>query len=159
MTAEPICLDANYLVALFDRRDALHGEARAMYGALRDRGALTLTPDCVVNEVLTVYARRCRERNDRGAFAAHVKLLVETIPETAITWLYPHVPRWFAQCVAVMEETTGGVSFHDALLRVAADEVGYKAIVSFDAGFDSIPGLRRLGSARAVTGWFAESSE
>jgi predicted nucleic acid-binding protein len=130
-----------------------------MYGALRDHGALTVTPDCVMNEVLTVYARRCRERNDRGAFAAHVKLLVAVIPETAITWLYPHVPRWFIECVAVMEETAGGVSFHDSVLRVAADEVGYKAIVSFDAGFDQVSGLRRLGSARAVKGWFAESIE
>ena len=155
MTTEPVCLDASYLVALFDRRDALHSEARAMYGALREHGAFTVTPDCVINEVLTVYARRCRERNGRGAFAAHVKLLLEAIPETAITWLYPHVPRWFARCVAVMEETAGGVSFHDALLRIAADEVGYKAIVSFDAGFDHAPGLRRLGSTRTVTGWFA----
>ena len=157
MTTEPLCLDASYLVALFDRRDARHGEARAIYGALRDHGALTVTPDCVMNEVFTVYARRCRERNDRGAFAAHVKLLVETIPETAITWLYPHVPRWFTECVAVMTDAAGGVSFHDSLLRVAADEVGYKAIVSFDAGFDHAPGLRRLGSARTVKGWFSSA--
>lgn len=97
MTTEPLCLDASYLVALFDRRDARHGEARAIYGALRDHGALTVTPDCVMNEVFTVYARRCRERNDRGAFAAHVKL------------------------------------------------------------FDHAPGLRRLGSARTVKGWFSSA--
>jgi predicted nucleic acid-binding protein len=67
--------------------------------------------------------------------------------------LYPHTPRWFAECVALMRETAGAVTFHDALLCVAAGEVGYGAIVSFDAGFDGLERLRRIASAGDAESW------
>lgn len=54
----------------------------------------------------------------------------------------------------LMRETDGVLTFHDAMLGVAADELGYRAVVSFDAGFDVVTTLRRLDSAAAARGWF-----
>ena len=126
---------------------------------LFEQGVQTIAPDCVINESLTVFARRCRECGEPDAFARLADRLAEAIPEETITWLYPHVPRWFADCVAIMRDVRGTTSFHDALLRVAADEVGYRAIVGFDAGLDRLSGLRRLGSANAVKAWLRAARE
>ncbi len=82
--------------------------------------------------------------------------LLEAVPPEAVTWLYPHVPRWFGRCVAMMRETAGVLNFHDAMLGVAADELGYRAVVSFDSGFDMLTALRRLDSAAAARTWFGE---
>lgn len=153
MATEPLCLDASYLIALLDARDVWHRDAAAIHAVLIEHGVGVITPDCVMNEVLTVFARRCRERGQPEAFGALAERLGLAMPDDAITWLYPHLPRWFARCVAVMREAAGAVNFHDALLRVAADEVGYRTIVSFDVGLDRLEGLRRLGSADAVGDW------
>lgn len=157
--SSPVCLDASYLIGLFDPRDTWHESARRIHVVLRELHALTLTPDCVINEVFTVLARRSIERGESGRFPALVDLLTGTIPETSITWLYPHVPRWYAGCVAIMQETAGAVNFHDALLLVAAEEVGYQAIVSFDTNFDRLDRLRRLGTATAVRAWLRAPRE
>lgn len=159
MTTETVCLDASFLIGLFDPRDTWHSDASRIHAVLAEQHVSTITPDCVINEVLTVFARRCRERGEPHAFAALVDRLTEAIPETAITWLYPHVPRWFVECVKVMRKAVGAMNFHDALLRVAADEVGYQAIVSFDSGFGRLGGPRRLGSATAVKTWLRSARE
>lgn len=156
MTIEPVCLDSNYLIALFDQRDVWHQEAVRVHEVLRDRQAPAITPDCVINEVLTVFSRRCRERGHPDAFAQLAERLLQVVPEEAVTWLYPHVPRWFGRCVTVMRETAGALNFHDALLGVAADELGYRAIVSFDTGFDLLASLKRLDSATATEAWLQE---
>jgi predicted nucleic acid-binding protein len=153
MTTDRLCLDANYLVALLDARDMWHSEAARIDVALGDHVARSITPDCVVNEVLTVLARRCGERRRPWEFAPLANRVLETISEAAITWLYPHVPRWFGRCAALMRETSGALNFHDALLSVAAAEVGFKTIVSFDAIFDRLPGLERIGSAELARTW------
>lgn len=159
MKSSPICLDASYLIGLFDPRDTWHESARQIHATLRELRAPAITPDCVLNEVFTVLARRGIERGEAGRFSALVGQITGTIPETSITWLYPHVPRWFAACVTIMQETAGALNFHDALLVVAAEEVDYQAIVSFDAGFDRLDRLRRLGTANAVSAWLQASPE
>lgn len=157
-TTEPICLDSSYLVALFDPQDTWHATASGIHDLLRRRHALTVAPDCVIDEVLTVFARRCRERGESHTFSALADRLGKAIPETAITWLYPHAPRWFAECVALMREAGGAVTFHNALLCVAAAEAGYRAIISFDTGLDRAGGLRRVGSTDAAEEWLTQTS-
>ena len=147
------CLDASYLLAVFDERDVWHREAVRIQAVLREGESRTITPDCSINEVLTAAARRYRERKNPKAFVALVERVAEAIPADTITWVSPHLPRWYSRCVDAMRETAGALSFHDALLCVAAEEVGYRAIVSFDADFDRWGGLHRLGSLNAVKAW------
>jgi hypothetical protein len=52
MTIDPACLDSSYLVALFDSRDTWHEQAAGIQDVLRWHHARTITPDCVVSEVL-----------------------------------------------------------------------------------------------------------
>lgn len=151
-----LCLDSSYLSGLLDTRDSWHGDAASIQAVLEEEGVPTATPDCVVNEVLSVFARRCREHSATETFPALVQRVTEAIPETAITWLYPHVPHWFGRCVAALQRSAGVLTFHDALMYVAATELGFRAVVSFDACFDRLEGLARLGSADAVRSWLAE---
>ena len=158
MTSEALCLDTSFVLALFEQRDVWHQEATQIHAALRDHDTLILTPDCVVNEVLSIVARRCLQRRESKAFAGLAQCVVDAIPKDAITWLSPHLPRWFSGCVETMQGAAGALSFHDALLCVAADELGFRAIVSFDEDFDRLGGLQRLGSADAVTTWLEARS-
>lgn len=150
---EAICLDANYLVALFHDGDIWHKEAARMQVAFAEGEVRLITPDCSVTEALTVSARRCLERRQPRLFTIVTQRVIEAIPADAITWVSPHLPRWFGQCVETMQKAAGALSFHDALLCVAAEEVGYRTIVSFDADFDRWGGLQRLGSLTAVKAW------
>lgn len=52
-----------------------------------------------------------------------------------------------------MQRSAGVLTFHDALMYVAATEMGFRAVVSFDACLDELEGLARLGSAEAVRSW------
>jgi len=153
MTTEIICLDSNYLVALFDRRDTWHENAADVHHVLRELRASTVITDCVINEALTVFGRRCRERRQPEAFTHFADLLLDAVPKVSVTWLYPHVLNWFDRCVAIMRKTAGALNFHDALIAVAAEELGYRAVVSFDSGFDLLVNLTRLDSAVAARTW------
>jgi predicted nucleic acid-binding protein len=148
-----VCLDASYLLALFDGRDVWHHEAARIQGALSEGEARTVTPDCAVNEALTASARRYRERRNTKAFVTLAGRVTEAIPADAITWVSAHLPRWFSRCVDTMRGAAGALSFHDALLCVAAEELGYRTIISFDADFDRWGGLQRLGTLDAVKAW------
>ena len=85
-----------------------------------------------------------------------MSLLDQVAQETSITWLYPHVPRWYSRCLGIMRETQGHLSFHDALIVVAMQELGFSALLSFDSGFDEVLSINRLGSTNEVAVWLRE---
>lgn len=159
MTNSPVCLDASYLVSLFDATDLWHSRAREIDSLLRQNQVRVAYVDCVFNELFTVLARRCRERNVPEAFPALVDQVVQAVPDSAITWLYPRLPGWYSRCLGMMRHTLGRLNFHDALIVVAVQELGLSALVSFDAGFDQVPAVRRLGTPEAVEEWLRENSD
>ena len=59
---DKVLVDASFLVAQLDERDVHHRAARALHEAFRTREAAYIYLDVVVNETVTVLARRARER-------------------------------------------------------------------------------------------------
>ncbi len=154
-TSNLICLDTSYLVGFFDEDDLWHNRAMEIY-ALLDQSNLSLCHlDCVLNELFTVLARRCRERRRPQMFDVLVEQIHRVIPSSAITWAYPHLPGWYDRCLAIMRETEGLLNFHDCLIVVAGQEFGFSALISFDSGFDMTSTVNRLGSAREVEDWIS----
>lgn len=156
MTSNSLCLDASYLVSLFDETDLRHFRAREIDVLLRQHQVLVAYLDCVLNELYTVLARRCRERSVSKSFPVLVDQVAQAVPDTVITWLYPRLPGWYSRCLGIMRQTLGQLNFHDSLIVVAMQELGFSALVSFDTGFDQVPWVRRLGSTEAVTAWLNE---
>lgn len=153
MRNRTVCLDTSYLIGLFDEADLWHFQAREIHRLIRQHQVEVLYLDCVVNELFTVLARRCRERGKPEAFQTLVDQVAQAVPETFITWVYPHLPRWYGRCISLMRETHGSLNFHDVLIVMALQELGLSAIISFDAGFDQAPAVRRLGSRDALEAW------
>ena len=55
-----------------------------------------------------------------------------------------------------MRESQGQLKYHDALIVVAMQELGFSALLSFDAGFDEMASINRLGSTNEVAVWLRE---
>ena len=155
MTNSPLCLDTNFLVGLFDESDVWHHMARDIYLLLQEHQVVVVYLDCVMNELFTVLARRCRQRGRTELFPLLIEQISQIIPDTAITWVYPHLPRWYNRCLDVMEETQGQLNFHDALIVTAIKEMDFSALIGFDAGFDQLPEVSRLDSADMLLAWLS----
>lgn len=148
-----LCLDTSYLVGLFDQSDLWHSQSMEIYRLLRQRQVSVYYFDCVLNELLTVLARRCRENSRTQPFPEVAQQVNQVISTAAITWIYPYTQEWYAQCLSIMLDTQGQLNFHDALIVVATQELGIPALVSFDSGFDLLQTVDRLGSYDDVNSW------
>lgn len=144
-------VDTSFIVGLVDPRDVWHARARALYQALEQKQAELAYPDCVVSEAVNVLARRSEERGRSQEFLRLLELLGRQIPPSTITWTYPHVRQWYERILEGVRESQGRLNFHDALLVLAAREMGVTAIVSFDQDFDQVGGIVRLHRPRDVT--------
>ena len=156
MRSNPICLDTSYLVGLLDDSDVWHSQATEIFRLIQQHRIPVSYLDCVLNELFSVLARRSRERRSPQVFSILVDRVIQLIPETAVTWLYPQLPLWYGRCLGLMRETQGYLNFHDALIVVAVQELGFSALVSFDTGFDLVATVKRLGSIDEVAGWLRE---
>jgi predicted nucleic acid-binding protein len=67
------------------------------------------------------------------------------IPAESISWIYPEARRLYPDILAVIKEHEGKLNFHDALIVLAAKEMGISHIVSFDHDFDEVEGIDRIG--------------
>jgi predicted nucleic acid-binding protein len=70
MTNSQLCLDTNFLVGLFDSADIWHRNSLEIYSYLQSHQVRMVYFDCVLNELFSVLARRCRERGQAQNFRA-----------------------------------------------------------------------------------------
>jgi predicted nucleic acid-binding protein len=137
-------VDTSYLVGALDPLDVLYSQARAMQEALNEKAAQLVYTDCVVSGAINVFSRRSEERKRPELFSKLIDELYEIAPPPEIAWIYPQVQRWYALILERVRSSQGRLNFNDALLILAAQEMGVSAIVSFDRDFDDVPGLIRL---------------
>lgn len=133
-------LDSSYLVALLDGTDVWHKRARAIAEALDTWSIASVVSDCVINEVASVLARRCRDKGRNAA--AVLRELLDRFPPHELTYLYPEIRRMMEPAFSLMAATDGRLSFHDALLGLSAREMGTGLIVTFDLDFTALEWLR-----------------
>ena len=101
--------------------------------------------DCVINETISVLARRAKEEQKRAdQFAALLDKLMQHVPDETITWVSMEVKRLYPEIVGLVRETSGALNFLDALIAVICKEIGDVGIISFDEDFDQIGWLSRV---------------
>ena len=157
-TSNALCLDTSYLVGLFDQSDLWHTRSREIYLLLRQHQIRVYYFDCVLNELFTVLARRCREKARADLLSDLVSQVTRAIPSDEITWVYPYLPVWYNRCLDIFSLTQGQLNFHDSLIVVATQELSISTLVSFDSGFDAVASLNRLGDAEEVKSWLESES-
>jgi predicted nucleic acid-binding protein len=85
--AEQIAIDSNVLVALIDSRDKWHVKANALLSTLKDRGLQPVYFDCVLNEAISVLARRAEEQRRSEELPALFGQLLTQVPREIILWI------------------------------------------------------------------------
>ena len=146
-----VAIDANVLVGLLDERDKWHGTAVAIRDALDRADAKLVCFDCVLNEAISVLARRTRERGRPEQLDALLDRLARLIPVSDITWVSGEIERLYGEVVGLVRTSAGQLNFHDALIALICREQGIAALVSFDQDFDQVDWLTRAGTAGEVT--------
>lgn len=138
------------LVGLIDQRDTWHHDSVALKDALKDVQAQLIYFDCVINETISVLARRAKERGQSEAFATLSDRLAKQVPKDAVTWVSGETQRLYSEILDWLQSTAGDLNFHDALIALNCRDLGIELIASFDRDFDQIPWLTRIADSNAV---------
>jgi predicted nucleic acid-binding protein len=142
--AERVAIDSNVLVALIDRRDKWHVAANVLLSTLKERGLQPVYFDCVLNETISVLARRAEEQRRSEELPALLAQLLTQVPREIIVWVSGETQHLYDEIVELVVSSSGWLNFHDALIALSCRELGIPFVASFDADFDNISWLTRL---------------
>ncbi len=131
------------LVALVDRQDKWHAQAKALLETIIEKEIDVIYFDCVLNETVSVMARRSEEQKRSAQFSVLLDELRKRVPEELITWISGDIQRWYSQIIGLVQQSEGRINFHDALIALACKELDINVVVSFDGDFDEISWLAR----------------
>lgn len=134
--SKQVVLDTSVLVGLIDSRDIWHNAAVALRDALKVVQVKTVYFDCVINEAISVLARRAKERKHSFEFTDLLAQLVSQVPEDSIIWISAETRRFYPEIIALVRDTSGALNFHDALIALGCRELGIQLIATFDKDFD-----------------------
>src|SRR3990172_5418020 len=131
-------IDSNVLVALVDRQDKWHAQAKALLETIIEKEIDVVYFDCVLNETVSVMARRSEEQKRSAHFSVLLDELRKRVPEELTTWISGDIQRWYSQIIGLVQQFEGRINFHDALIALACKELDINVVVSFDGDFDEI---------------------
>ncbi len=80
-----VVVDSNVLVALVDNRDKWHLKTKEIYSALEAKDVGFVYFDCVINEAISVLARRSEEQRRSEEFPILLDELQRQVPTGKIT--------------------------------------------------------------------------
>ncbi len=140
-----VILDSNFLVALIDKKDKWHSRAKNISEKLDEIEHTEVILDLVVNETISVIAKRVEERGDED-FANILKEIEKKIPKNRIVWAYPRIIEHYDSIMDVVRKHGGKLNFHDVMIFTVIRVLGSKYIVSFDKDFDSLEDIKRIDS-------------
>lgn len=146
-----VIVDTSILVGLVNPRDIWHAPSLALVNQLVLVNAELVYFDCVVSEAISTICRRLHEKGRTAEISALLRGLETLAPFDQITWIFPDVPRLYPQVVGLVEESSGALSFNDALIAVAARDRSLGLVATFDADFDRVAWVRRLATPSDVT--------
>lgn len=140
-----VVVDANALVAIYDCRDKWHQKAVEIFSKLESGNFTSVYFDCVMNESISVLARRTEEQDRADDFQNVLEYFLNQIPEEMIEWVSTETQRLYQEVVSLVRDTDGELNFHDALIAIRCRELKIKLIFSFDRDFDRVEWLYRIG--------------
>jgi len=110
-TSKQVVIDTNVLVALVDACDTLHTHAQALGEALVARESLLVYYDVIINEAISVLARRAQEQRRTHQFTDLLDGLLHQVPTEVIVWLSSETPRLYSQVIDLVRTTSGAFTF------------------------------------------------
>lgn len=132
-------IDANVLISALDEGDVHHFEARKIWDEIHAQDANVFFSDLVLNEVLSVFAKRCEAKKRKDDFVVFASRLAELIAGYPILCLYQLLPNYYGETLKIMKQASGQLSFHDCLIVLFLKEVSEVELVTFDRDFDKTP--------------------
>lgn len=78
----------------------------------------------VINEAVSVLARRAKERKRLSEFGELLEKLVLQAPKESITWISLETRQFYSEIMAWVRDTSGVLNFHDALIALGSRELG-----------------------------------
>lgn len=145
-----IAIDTNYLVALVDKHDVWHSKACEIRESLKKANVEYVYLDCVINETISVLAKRLEEKGQIEKLSALLHDLERFVPEEKITWISQQTHSLFQEILALIKNSKGKLNFHDCLIALVLRNSGIKYLVSFDPDFDDINWLECIHEAGSV---------
>lgn len=136
-------IDSNVLVALVDQHDKWHASAKALLDSIVEKAIDVVYFDCVLNETVSVMARRSEEQKRSAQFAVLLDELQKRVPQELITWISGNAQDWYSHIIELVRQSEGRINFHDALIALACKELNIPVVVSFDGDFDEISWVKR----------------
>ncbi len=135
-------LDANFLVALLDARDVHHARAVHLLTEIQTVEVQFFISDAIINEVLSVFAKRCESKGLQAEFANFTKRFRAAISDYPILCLYELIPTHYKTIITTMTRHQGRFNFHDVLILLFLKEVPKVHLVTFDQDFQEIRSLK-----------------
>lgn len=154
-----VVIDTSVLVGLIDSQDIWHNGASSLRDSLKAVQAQLVYFDCVVNEAVSVLARRAKERKHVDQFSNLLNRLSYQVPQESITWVSVATKRMYREIIDLVRNSSGELNFHDAIIALNCRELGIKWIATFDSDFDQITWLERLYSYDGVIEAFQQRYE
>ncbi len=140
-----IALDASFVIGLIDDEDRWHNRARGLQAAIVARNSQCYIFDSVLAEVISTLARRIRDKRRETELPALLAQIRAQFPARSITWLYPDLPALYDDVLDLVQQSAGKLNFNDALIALSCRHRGIAYLASFDADFDLVVWLKRLG--------------
>jgi len=149
VSPERLVVDASFLVAIVDSSDSLHGRARSLDASLEASPYEVLYFDILVAEAISALARRSRERKRTHEFGPALDALLGR-SEDNLLWIAQFLPNTFYEVIDLVRQSEGRLNFNDAFIALVMREQGLRYLLSFDADFDTLPWLTRIGSVESL---------
>lgn len=141
-----VAVDTSVLVGLLNPQDHWHQSAVELCVRLESQpGTQLVIFDCVIAETISVICRRLEEKRRIAEATDFLEKIETEFPPQLITWILPELPQLYTAVVALIKQTEGRLNFNDSLIALCCQRGGIHQIASFDADFDLVPWLERLG--------------
>lgn len=131
--------DTNFVVSLIDAGDVHHTRAKNLFDHIQS-GEVFFS-DIVVNETLSVLARRCEAKKRSADFKNVAKIFTDCIQGQPILCLYELLPRNLKEVINMMIQYEGALNFHDCLMAFFLKDLPHVGFVTFDEDFKRVGGL------------------
>ena len=139
---DQIFLDSNFVVALIDAADVHHQRSVRLLEKIGVSNAEIFLSDVLINEVLSVLAKRCASKGRREVFSHLAVLMQQLMYQYPILSLYELVPQNYTKLVSMMVHSQGELNFHDCLIVLFLKELPEVSLVTFDKDFESQKEIR-----------------
>lgn len=143
-------IDSNVLIALMDERDVLHKQALHVMTQLENDDVEFFFSDVVINETLSVLAKRCEAKKNEAAFQTLAEEFRKQISNRPILCLYGLLPSHYHNVIDQMIESRGLFNFHDCLIILFLKETKEIGLVTFDQDFHGLKNVQTFPKLNPV---------